>query len=486
MTEEEKIQYEEKKLLLEEEMKKKKEDLLVQFLKDKMAKEEKFTKMNMLIINDRWRAIRRDVKSKELKAEITVLKNTFDRVIDQKDEVIKALLMDIEEAEEQYMIALRSHLQNIEQFLEMQKERLATLKVEYNKELKIIEHEFELERKQMLDKHNADINELADILFAMEQNFIERENDAKLNFQGQKDEVRNKNLEEKHSLRVALESKVDHLWHLFNQAKSNYHETTAERKEAFEKLKSKDAKSSEEIDKQMRKVQRLTEQITSMKGKIVLNMRENEEKNKILREEKEKMTSVLQVMKNEMNKLRILEHEKLTKLTLESSAAIKELKRQKAKCACMLELFERCRKFETEEEKILPFCVNSLTAEEKEELLRNDMEPPTEPLANLMMEYRPLENFWQRYNKVMLDKVVLQKEESILSQENQKLRFLLKQYLDGISVTSEVMSEVNPLLIIQSTANAKLNIEITDPRVKKHASTGTKLEAALIVKNILR
>lgn len=72
-----------------------------------------------------------------------------------------------------------------------------------------------------------------------------------------------------------------------------------------------------------------------------------------------------------------------------------------------------------------------------------------------MMEYRPLENFWQRYNKVMLDKVVLQKEESILSQENQKLRFLLKQYLDGISVTSEVMSEVNPLLIIQSTANAK-------------------------------
>ena len=82
-----------------------------------MTKEEKFTKTNMLIINDRWRAIRRDVKSKELKAEITVLKNTFDRVIDQKDEVIKALVLDIEEAEEQYMMALRSHLQNVDQFL---------------------------------------------------------------------------------------------------------------------------------------------------------------------------------------------------------------------------------------------------------------------------------------------------------------------------------------------------------------------------------
>ena len=74
----------------------------------------------------------------------------------------------------------------------MQKERLATLQVEYNKELEIIKHEFEQERKQMLDKHSADTNELADILFAMEQNFIERENEAKLTFQSQKDEVRNK------------------------------------------------------------------------------------------------------------------------------------------------------------------------------------------------------------------------------------------------------------------------------------------------------
>ena len=48
------------------------------------------------------------------------------------------------------------------------------------------------------------------------------------------------------------------------------------------------------------------------------------------------MTLVLQGMKNEMNKLRIAEHEKLTKLTLESSAAIKELKRQKEKVSWSL------------------------------------------------------------------------------------------------------------------------------------------------------
>ena len=43
MTEEERIVYLEQKMLAEEEMKKKKEDMLAQFLKDKLHKEEKVT-----------------------------------------------------------------------------------------------------------------------------------------------------------------------------------------------------------------------------------------------------------------------------------------------------------------------------------------------------------------------------------------------------------------------------------------------------------
>ena len=47
MTEEERIVYLEQKMLAEEEMKKKKEDMLAQFLKDKLQKEEKVTFTNI-------------------------------------------------------------------------------------------------------------------------------------------------------------------------------------------------------------------------------------------------------------------------------------------------------------------------------------------------------------------------------------------------------------------------------------------------------
>ena len=44
----------------------------------------------------------------------------------------------------------------------------------------------------MVDQHNREMNDIADILFAMEQNFQERENDAKSEFQSMRDEIKNK------------------------------------------------------------------------------------------------------------------------------------------------------------------------------------------------------------------------------------------------------------------------------------------------------
>ena len=55
--------------------------------------------------------------SQELKKDIEILSQTFERVIDRKEAIIKSLVKDIEEAEEQYQMALRSHLQNVDRLI---------------------------------------------------------------------------------------------------------------------------------------------------------------------------------------------------------------------------------------------------------------------------------------------------------------------------------------------------------------------------------
>ena len=56
----------------------------------------------------------REAKSKELKKDIEILSQTFERVVDRKKSVIDSLAKDLEESEEQYGMALRCHLQQVD------------------------------------------------------------------------------------------------------------------------------------------------------------------------------------------------------------------------------------------------------------------------------------------------------------------------------------------------------------------------------------
>lgn len=284
-------------------------------------------------------------------------------------------------------------------------------------------------------------------------------------------------MEEMHGLRHQLTEKFNFYWNAFEQARKNYQENNAERKAAFEELKEKDDKSAQEIDFQMRKLQRISENIAQLKSKMASNAKENEQRNRSIKEERERMLAHLQDLKAEMNKLRDGERAKLTKMTVESNTAIKTMKSKVEKVKNVITMAEMCRRLETEEEKVLPFYASSLTEEEQQDVEAAIQEQPYEKLSLIMHEFTSLENFWKRFNKVTLDKLALDKEKQTLVQENTQLRSLLKQYLDGISVNDEILSQVNPLLVVNNRTNVNLNVPVSDPRVRRPVPQ-TVVEAA--------
>ncbi|NXV76931.1 DRC2 protein, partial [Atlantisia rogersi] len=111
----------------------------------------------------------------------------------------------------------------------------------------------------------------------------------------------------------------------------------------------------------------------------------------------------------------------------------------------ILRLAEMCRGLETEEEKVLPFYSSSLVEEEQRDSRRVLEETPTEPLAQAMWDSVGLERFWQRFSKAKLEEKALEQEQEALSQRNQQLRELLRQYLAGISASWEELGDPNPL-----------------------------------------
>lgn len=485
MTEEQRLIYMEQKLLEEEEARKQKEDMMSQFLKDKLAKEEKSVKFNLSKLQNQWRVIMRESKSIELRKNIEILSQTFERIVDRKDAILKSLVKDLDEAEEQYQMSLRSHLQNLHKLIDFQGNRLVKADEEYEEELDSLKDEFDTERARIITEHRQESEEIMDIIFAMEQEFEESEAEARSEFTSLRDEIKNKNLEDKHALRIQLEGQVEDLWKQFQAALKSYNESTEERKVAFETLKSKDIKSAQEIEQQMRKLQRIQDKIAQLKAKMSQNSRECEERNRILKEEREAIAVCFHQLKDQMNKFREQERSRLTTMTLQSNAAIKELKRKKETGERILKLAEMCRKAETEEEKVLPFYASSLDEVDQRELFEANQEKPSEPLAELISEYASLENFWKRYNKVLLDKLALDKENSALLTENNQLRSVLKQYLDGISVNEEILSQTNPLFIVNNKTNLKLSVPINDPRIESGKPQHTVVEAAHVVKHTI-
>ena len=152
---------------------------------EKQQHEQDHGRMNAIKIHNQWRRIMRMAKTEELKQDIEILSQSFDRNVDRKDALIQvnscqpisnarstcaiylakcfyplpttikqisrsrsrfgyqdvcvaqALDRDLEDAEEQYGTALRGHLQVIDSLQNMQYARMKTMQEQFQANLKV-------------------------------------------------------------------------------------------------------------------------------------------------------------------------------------------------------------------------------------------------------------------------------------------------------------------------------------------------------------
>merc|ERR1719191_2489552 len=223
--------------------------------------------------------------------------------------------------------------------------------------------------------------------------------------------------------------------------------------------------------------------ISQIKHKISQNRHECEERNTQLRIEKDNIQKHFQDLKQKMNHFRTEEKKRLADLTQNARNCIKSLNDQLGLAEKILKTAELCRKFETEREKVLPFYLSRdlMNEFEEGELDFGDEDLKEEirkELADVGIdEWTYLDQFFKRYNKVTLDHLAIEQEGKRLQKENLQLRSILKQFLDGVSVNEDVLSQPNPLLVV----NGKVNLNHVP--VKRIGDKKVYVEAAHHVTN---
>jgi hypothetical protein len=320
-----------------------------------LTEEQKFSKLNTNKIQNQWRKLMRIAKVDSLRKHLEIMSQDHEREVDVKDAIIQMLDRDLDEAEEQYQTALRSHLQNVDGFVALQRQKVRDIEHDFERELAEIESEFDTERDHISTKHRHDMNELKDMMNMIQLDEEVNEAEARQEFDSLCEEIRNKNLEDLNVLKLTLENSIEDLERHFESAHQNYIQSTEPRSVSFKQLTDRDNQASTSIQSNFKKIQRLTESLASWKLKINGNIRECEERNKFLKLEKDQVSSHFQSMKSKMNRVRAAHNFQLQDLAIRSRTCIQHLEEQKKRAECILSLAELARKLETEKEKIMPF-----------------------------------------------------------------------------------------------------------------------------------
>ena len=443
MNEMDRVKYLERRMAEEVEGKKRKEEMVSGYLKLKLDHEERSVILNKAKLTDQWRTILRKAKTVDLKRDVMTLKDAFERALDKKKKYIDGLLNELEEAEEQYSMAFRAQMENIDKMMSIHKARLSDHQNQFSSEKERLMGESSSDKRDMISKQKESEDYLNDVQIALDQNHSEVEGSLRTQFQSRKDEIRNRNLEELTTLKNAMEETMDGLWSELQEHIGQYKDSTADKRRTYGELLAKDKKGVAELSSNNNKLSRLQEEISDFKRKVNEGGADIGPEMEQLRKEREALTAQLHEVRRRVSIVfRNREHEKLKRLAVESHDILKVLNNLLGDQEHLLKLHKLVQKLATQQDIAL-----TLESPGEKYLKRDEMEliqdlddAMWDPRLQIPAEFRNLEPIWRKLNKGSLDFTAMKRENRQLMMDNQVLCLESSRSLPGCNRQSQFLT----------------------------------------------
>lgn len=230
-----------------------------------------------------------------------------------------------------------------------------------------------------------------------------KQDETKSEEQAFKEEIKNKNIEDQNHMKLSLEGKSTKYYTDLEQMSQKYTSDTQKRTGEHSAAYEYNLKTEKNINTLNRQIATKKVKIDQYKLKILQHKKECSARNAALKKEKDNISKNYQELKLKMTKFRDEEEKRRKELSNNSRNAVERLKEYEALGEKILKTAELCRRHETEKEKVLPFFEGSV---EENEIPEDFKQSFTELTPEEYEEFRYLNNFYKRYNKVLLDRLV--------------------------------------------------------------------------------
>ncbi|KAK3574870.1 hypothetical protein QTP86_018337 [Hemibagrus guttatus] len=331
------------------------------------------SKVNLHKLNQQWRSSLRQTRAAELREDFGILTQSFERVVDCKDNVIKLLMSNLSETEQQSAMAHKAHLQSVDHLLELQKSRLAALESHWNTSVKELSTEYNTEREQLLKLHHQESEYLKAESQALKQRYEEIYNEARQDYEYTLHRNKIKYAGMKHAIESTMTEQQQ--WHLEEQQKY-MNATDYETNDAFDL---QDA--IEQMNLNRKHTQKLQGTISALRSHLSSSHRNTKAALDAHLEDCEPFNQEIQKLKARLSDRPL--KSRLANYSQHSYDTINKLQNIIQEGEELLRLVDVCHKLETEQEKVLPFCTSSSNAKKKEKA--HALEVMSDELAQTMM-----------------------------------------------------------------------------------------------------
>jgi chromosome segregation ATPase len=311
---------------------------------------------NRLKLLTHWRKIMRLAKTEALKKEIKFSMQNHERDVDAKVAIISmferyaGILIDsdLDEADEQYQMALRNHFTHVDQLIAIQESRMQGLHEEFERDVKILKDEYDREKEEIKDLHHRERGELEGLIDTVKKEEASKEEAAKRKHDTDMESLRTANTDELTNLETKLSEKIKNVHQTFQNDLSNFKSQTGAKYQEYETLMSDTNRMTEQISKKKSELERLRKEIEALKAKKLQTETDMQARERSLKEKKAKIQKHSQELKYQMHQFREAESARLTELIVNSKKCMDTLKEDQKIGEKILKTAELCRKLETE------------------------------------------------------------------------------------------------------------------------------------------
>ena len=409
------------------------------------------------------------------------------------------------DADIQRSLAIGNHLRGIDRLLELNEGRTRDLELEFSRELVALQEEFSLERDELISRHASYRSELLHTLEALKEVEEFRQGEEQEEFEQAREALRRKALHRLNSLQSTMDSRIAKSETNFEAAHMAYLANTSYRTAEFKALTERTAYDKGIIDQQKASAELMAHNLVAWRSRVLNSARSLAERNEGLAGESSSMSRQVEHMKSEIVRKRKIHLGRLKSLSAAAAVVKSRLAEATSNAERILSLAERSRYHESLSEKVDPFALSrggregagvgglgaapathaaSLIAEVQQEVAaavdagelshttktattktmgcvlgedgtsceNNKLGIPDSALApgteNFLKETETMGVWYKRYNKALLECLVLTRRRDRLRAEKEELSGALQQVMDGLALTPSAVDSANSLLVI--------------------------------------